>query len=76
MFTCPACGEFVEYLTNYHCTTKHNMTRKQLIKKYGNHRYASDMRTREINAWLNKTCHIIRESEYVYAQAAVKSVQK
>lgn len=76
MLQCPKCNEVVQYLTENHCRTKHNMTRKQLIKKYGKPIYKPDMRTREINAWLQRESYIIQESQFGYAQAAVKSVQK
>lgn len=76
MFECPLCGELVQYLTNNHCITKHNMTRKELIKKYGSPKYKGDMRSREINAWINKTTYVIHESNFGYAQASAKSVRK
>jgi len=34
-FKCPVCGDILEYFSNIHCKNKHNMSRSEVTKKYG-----------------------------------------
>ena len=75
MFQCPACGELMEILTNYHCTSQHNMTKKELVTHFGVPKYVSPTMSREIQNWI-KESSIITKVDFEVAQAAVKSTEK
>ncbi|GIM44859.1 hypothetical protein DNHGIG_04080 [Collibacillus ludicampi] len=75
MFQCPACGELMEILTNYHCMSRHSITKKELIEKYGTPKYVSPLMSREVQNWIREST-IITRLDFDVAQAAVRSQLK
>lgn len=72
MFQCPICGELMEILTNYHCVHKHDITKKELIDKYGSPKYVSPTMSREVQNWIREST-IITKMDFDIAQAAARS---
>ncbi len=75
MFQCPACGELMEILTNYHCMSQHNMTKKELVAQLGAPKYVSPTMSRDVQNWI-KESSIITKVDFEVAQAAARNVVK
>jgi hypothetical protein len=75
MFQCPACGELMEILTNFHCITMHDMTKKELIAMYGAPKYVSPTMSREVQNWIKEST-VISKVDFDVAQAAARSLVK
>lgn len=75
MFQCPACGELLEILTNYHCKSRHGITKKELIERYGAPKYVLPLMSREVQNWIREST-IITRVDFDVAQAAVRSQLK
>jgi hypothetical protein len=72
LFQCPICGELMEALTNNHCTVHHDMTKKELIHKYGSPKYVTPVMTRAVQQWIRES-QVITKVDFDVAQAAVRS---
>jgi hypothetical protein len=75
MFQCPACGELMEILTNYHCQSQHDMSKKELINHYGAPKYVSPTMSREVQNWIKEST-IISRVDFDVAQAAARNLVK
>ena len=72
VFQCPICGELMEALTNYHCASRHHMSRKELVYQHGMPKYVSPAMKREVQQWI-RASQVITSLDYEVAQAAVRS---
>lgn len=75
MFQCPICGELMEILTNNHCVNKHNLTKKELIDRYGTPKYVTPTMSREVQNWIREST-IITRMDFDIAQAAARSQRR
>lgn len=75
MFQCPACGELMEILTNYHCVSHHDMSKKELITHFGAPKYVSPTMSREVQNWIKEST-IISKVDFDVAQAAARNIVK
>ncbi len=72
MFQCPICGELMEALTNYHCKSKHCMSRKELTESHGMPKYVSPAMKREVQQWI-RSAQVITRLDFEVPQAAARS---
>ena len=72
MFQCPVCGELMEALTDYHCKSRHRMSRKELVTQHGMPKYAAPAMRREVQQWI-RASQVITRVDFDVAQAAVRS---
>jgi isopenicillin N synthase-like dioxygenase len=75
MFQCPICGELMEILTNNHCVNKHNLTKKELLDRYGTPKYVTPTMSREVQNWIREST-IITRMDFDIAQAAARSQRR
>lgn len=75
MFQCPACGELMEILTNYHCVSQHDLSKKDLITQFGPPKYVSPTMSREVQSWIKEST-IISRVDFDVAQAAARNMVK
>lgn len=75
MFQCPACGELVEALTNLHCLSRHQRTKRDFLVEYGAPKYITPTMTREVQQWI-KESQIIGKLDFELAQAAARNQYK
>ncbi|BCJ86469.1 hypothetical protein skT53_14540 [Effusibacillus dendaii] len=76
MNQCPLCHEVVEILTNYHCQTKHGISKKEIVKKYGEPKYFEPHTSRELSDWLKENTVFVGKKDFDIPQAAVRMVYK
>lgn len=62
----------MEALTNYHCMSRHHMSRKELVDQHGMPRYVSPAMKREVQQWI-RSSQVITRLDYEVAQAAARS---
>ncbi|OFW75226.1 MAG: hypothetical protein A2201_01845 [Alicyclobacillus sp. RIFOXYA1_FULL_53_8] len=72
MFECPICGELLETLTNLHCMTQHQTTRRECIEQYGAPKYMTPTMSREVQSWIRNS-QVITRMDFEMAQAAVRN---
>lgn len=72
MFQCPICGELLETLTNVHCMTQHQTTRRECIEKHGSPKYVSPTMNRDVQRWIRNS-QVITRMDFEMAQAAVRN---
>jgi hypothetical protein len=65
----------MEILTNYHCMSQHNMSKKELVTQFGAPKYVSPTMSREISNWIKEST-IITKVDFEVAQAAARNVTK
>lgn len=75
MFQCPACGELLEILTNFHCTSRHSMTKKQCVMLFGTPKYVTPAMNRDVQSWIRESS-VITKIDFDVAQAAGRSQVK
>ncbi len=75
VFQCPICGELMEALTNFHCKSRHQMSRKDLVHSHGMPKYVSPAMRREVQQWI-RSSQVINRLDFEVAQAAVRSQVK
>lgn len=75
MFQCPACGELMEILTNFHCTSQHSMTKERCIELYGSPKYVTAAMNREVQNWI-RAAAVVTKLDFDVAQAAGRSQLK
>ncbi|HEU4965401.1 MAG TPA: hypothetical protein VFV52_16360 [Bacilli bacterium] len=75
MFQCPACGELMEILTNNHCRSRHDLSKKDLIAEFGAPKYVSPTMSREVQNWIKEST-IITRVDFEVAQAAARNLVK
>ncbi len=75
VFQCPLCGELMEALTNYHCKSRHQMSRKELVDSCGMPKYVSPAMKREVQQWI-RSSQVISRLDYEISQAAARSQLK
>ncbi|MDP9727529.1 MULTISPECIES: hypothetical protein [Alicyclobacillus] len=63
MFRCPACGEYMEALTKFHCLSHHGMNRSEFIAKYGRIQYIFHFPSKELEHWLQETTTVRQSLE-------------
>lgn len=72
LFQCPLCGELLEALTNVHCVSKHQLSRRELIARHGSAKYVAPRITREVQEWI-RDAQIISKADFEVAQAAARN---
>lgn len=72
VFQCPVCGELMEALTNFHCVSRHRMTRRDVVDGHGMPKYVSPAMKREIQQWI-RSSQLISKIDFDVAQAAARS---
>ncbi len=72
MFQCPICGELMEALTNNHCQSRHQMSRNDLIGRFGVPKYVTPAMKREIQQWI-RSSQVITRMDFEVAQGAVRN---
>lgn len=72
VFQCPVCGELMEALTNFHCTSRHGMSRREIVNQYGLPKYVAPMMRSDVQQWIRKA-QVITRIDFDVAQAAVRS---
>lgn len=65
----------MEILTNNHCVNKHNLTKKELIDRYGTPKYVTPTMSREVQNWIREST-IITRMDFDIAQAAARSQRR
>jgi hypothetical protein len=71
LFQCPVCGQLLEALTNVHCMTLHQATKREIIERYGPPKYVAPVINREIQRWLREV-QVIKSSDFDTPQLAVR----
>ncbi|MBX5437094.1 MAG: hypothetical protein IRZ33_07745 [Alicyclobacillaceae bacterium] len=72
MFQCPACGELLEALTHVHCRSRHQLSKDELVARYGQPKYVAPQMSREIQRWIRES-QIITRLDFEMAQASVRN---
>lgn len=72
MFQCPICGELLEALTNVHCLSKHQTSKRDLIATHGSPKYITPQMTREVQKWVKET-QVITRLDFEVAQASARN---
>ena len=75
VFQCPICGELMEALTNNHCQSRHHMSRKEIVSRYGVPKYVTPAMKREIQQWIHSS-QVITRMDFEVAQGAVRNQVK
>lgn len=72
VFQCPVCGELMEALTNFHCKSRHRMSRKELVDTHGTPKYVAPAMRRDVQQWI-RASQVITRLDFDVAQAAARS---
>lgn len=62
----------MEALTNLHCKSRHQMSRKELVDHYGLPKYVAPVMRRDVQQWIRKS-QLITRLDFDVAQAAARS---
>lgn len=62
----------MEALTNVHCVTKHQISKCEVIARYGSAKYVAPRITREVQQWIREA-QIISKADFEVAQAAARN---
>lgn len=62
----------MEALTNVHCVTKHQISKREMIARYGSPKYVAPRITREVQQWI-RDAQIISKADFEVAQAAARN---
>lgn len=62
----------MEALTNVHCVTRHQMSKRELTARYGAAKYVAPRITREVQRWI-RDAQIISKADFEVAQAAARN---
>ncbi|QQE80350.1 hypothetical protein [Alicyclobacillus sp. SO9] len=73
MYQCPVCGELMDALTNVHCVSKHQETRREFIAHHGAPKFVSPRLTGDIQRWIRAT-QIITRTDFDVAQASARNL--
>lgn len=65
----------MEALTNFHCESRHCMSRKDLINGFGMPKYVAPAMKREVQQWI-RAAQVITRLDFEVAQAAARSQLK
>lgn len=70
----PECDYVAQYeITNHHCQSEHGMTRKEVVKKYGQPKMIRFKHVpKEVSKWINEQSPLIVESHFSAAEAAAR----
>lgn len=63
----------VDILTDYHCRTKHGISKKELVKQHGAPLFLRTTINREIDKWIRETSVLVTANDFGLAQASVKN---
>lgn len=72
LFQCPVCGELLEALTSIHCNSRHYLTKRELIARYGTPKYVAPRIDRAVQRWI-RDAQVITRTDFDMAQAAARN---
>ncbi|MCL6443440.1 MAG: hypothetical protein K6T83_08295 [Alicyclobacillus sp.] len=72
MFQCPICGELLEALTNVHCVSRHQATKREVLAQHGAPKYVTPQMNRDVQKWIRES-QIITRMDFEVAQASARN---